>query len=308
MAIQRWSKLARVMFTPPGLAAHQGHRWQYVGLSLGERYGSMLSGLFRGAADSDKRVAAELTLAGADARLGHMVSRYDVADQAPGKMAKIDQVFFKLTGVNAATENQRPTSRPSWRAISDAARQGVRGGRPYEKRALSLYGIGEPEWKALHTVDWSDIGDKRYLMPPDARKLEDDAVRTMLRERGGIGSRSITDESIRKAREDLADSLHAMLYDQGRYAIFAPSAKTRAILFQGAQQSAPNLYKAMQLLFQFKIWPAEMFFKPGATDQRRRRQPAEGRQCGRVGGASAAFGVLSEALRETIQGQDPRAG
>jgi hypothetical protein len=309
MAIQRWSKLARVMFTHLASLPTKGIAGKYVGLSLGERYGSMLSGLFRGAADSDKRIAAELTLAGADARLGHMVSRYDVADQAPGKMAKIDQVFFKLTGVNAATENQRA----DFETIV-ARHFGMQRGKafaevgPYEKRALSLYGIGEPEWKALHTVDWSDIGDKRYLMPPDARKLEDDAVRTMLRERGGIGSRSITDESIRKAREDLADSLHAMLYDQGRYAIFAPSAKTRAVLFQGTQQNAPNLYKAMQLLYQFKIWPAEMIFKTWG----RLINGGEGNMQ-KVGNvvelvvASAVFGTLSEALREVVQGQDPRS-
>src|SRR5712671_2863366 len=107
MAIQRWSKLARVMFTHLASLPTKGLAGKYIGMSVGERYGSMLSGLFRGGAGSDKRIAAELTLAGADARLGHIVSRYDVADQAPGIMSKIDQVFFKLTGVSAATDNQR---------------------------------------------------------------------------------------------------------------------------------------------------------------------------------------------------------
>ena len=40
-------------------------------------------------------------------------------------------------------------------------------------------GIGEAEWKALHGVEWTKIGDRSFLFPSDALKLSDDHVRCL---------------------------------------------------------------------------------------------------------------------------------
>jgi hypothetical protein len=307
MAINRWSKLGRVLFTHIASLPTKAEAGRYLGLSLGERYSGMLTDAFRGVEGSDKRQLAELTLAGADAQMGAMVARYDVADQAPGLMARIDRVFFKLTGVNAVIENQRRGFE-----ATIARHYGMLRGQSWadvgakEARAFSLYGMGEAEWKALHTVDWSDVGGRTYLMPPDARKLSDDAVRDMLQERNPHAD--VSEGSIRIARERLADTLHAMLWDQGSYAILRPTARSRAIMFQGAQTYAPNAYKALQLLWQFRIWPASMMERTwgrliygGDGNMDRVAAVTE------LVVASAVFGVFAEALRELVQGQDPTA-
>jgi hypothetical protein len=179
---------------------------------------------------------------------------------------------------------------------------------PKDRRNFTTYGIGEAEWKALHAAEWSEIGGNRYLMPVDARNIPDGAIRDLLA-KGSTSQRAmpVTDETIRKRREDLADTIHAMLYDQGSYAIFAPSARTRAILFQGTQQTSPNLYKAMQLFWQFRVWPAEMIMRTwgrllygGDGNMEKVANVTE------LVVASAVFGALAEMLRETVQGQDPR--
>jgi hypothetical protein len=51
-----------------------------------------------------------------------------------------------------------------------------------EQRVLQGFGIGEAEWKALHGVEWTKIGDRTYLLPSDALKLSDDQVRAYLKE------------------------------------------------------------------------------------------------------------------------------
>ena len=311
MAMQRWSKLSRVMFTHLASLPTKAVAGRYVGLSFAERYRTMLSGLFLGGPGTDKRAAADLALAGVHARLGHMMVRYDVADQAPGVAARIDQTFFKLTGVTAAVDNQRADFETIVaNHYGNQRGTGIKDLGQAERRALSLYGIGDAEWKALHTVDWSNIGGRQYLMPVDASKISDDAIRTMLNARGTTSQRAVgaTAEMVRKAREDLRDSIHAMLYDQGRYAIFEPSARTRAVMFQGTATTSPNLYKAMQLLWQFKIWPAEMITRTWG----RMIYGGDG-NLEKLGSvleltvASAVFGVLAEMLREVVQGQDPRA-
>ncbi len=305
MAINRWSKLGRVLFTHIASLPTKSEAGRYLGLSMSERYGGMLTDAFRGMEGSEKRQLAELTMAGADAQMGNMVARYDVADQTPGIMARIDRAFFKLTGVQAVTENQR---RGFEAAV--ARHYGMLRGRSWadvgakEARAFSLYGIGEAEWNALHTVDWSEVGGKTYLMPPDARKLSDDAVRIMLTAKNPRAD--VSDRSVRLARERLADTLHAMLWDQGSYAILRPTARARAWLFQGTQQSNPNLYKALQLLWQFRIWPMSMIERTWG-----RMVYGGGGNMDKVAAvtelvvASAVFGVLAEGLREISQGQDP---
>lgn len=307
MAINRWSKLGRVLFTHIASLPTKSLAGRYLGLSLSERYGGMLSDAFRGAEGSDKRQLAELTLAGTDAVMGNLAARYDNADAAPGVMSKIDEIFFKATGVAGVTENQRggfeATVARHYGMLRDRPWEDV---GPKEARGMAIYGLGKPEWDALHTVDWTNVSGNTYLMPPDARKLSDDAVKTMLHARNPQAD--ISENGIRLGRERLVDTLQSLLYDQGSYAILRPTARARAVLFGGTQQHSPNLYKALQLLFQFRIWPASMIERTWG----RMIYGGDGlkEKVGAVAElvvASAAFGVLGEALREVTQGQDPTA-
>ena len=52
---------------------------------------------------------------------------------------------------------------------------------------LRGFGINEPEWKALHGVEWTKIGDRTYLFPNDALKLSDDQVKAYIAEARPMG-------------------------------------------------------------------------------------------------------------------------
>jgi hypothetical protein len=88
-------------------------------------------------------------------------------------------------------------------SAASAARRADVG--PKEQRVLRGFGIGEAEWKALHGVDWTTIGEKTYLFPNDALKLSDKQVKAYIHEPRPMGQGLTADpEDIAKAREDLA--------------------------------------------------------------------------------------------------------
>ena len=76
-----------------------------VAFALATFYASLFRGLTQGAEVSAKRQALELTLVGAENRLGHIMNAYDVADAPAGFLAKWESTFFKLTGVSSVIDN-----------------------------------------------------------------------------------------------------------------------------------------------------------------------------------------------------------
>jgi hypothetical protein len=309
MAVQRMAKLGRVAFTHFASLPLKAMEARYWGIPVAERYGSLFRGLTQGGEGSAKREALDTMLAGLENRLGHMMAHYDVADAPAGFLAKWESTFFRLTGVSSVIDNQRGDAEAMF-----AAHIGRKRGQAWaeiggdEQRVLRGFGIGEAEWKALHGVEWSEFGGRRMLTPQDAMKLSDDQVRAYIKEARPAELTSTSAEDIATAREDLALQLAAAYSDRAGYAIPMPSARTRAILFQNAFQPGTGLNTALRLVYQFKLWPAEMV-------QRAWGREISGRigdsSWGRLAGlgeflvGSMVFGTAAEAIREAIQGRDP---
>ena len=65
---------------------------------------------------------------------------------------------------------------------------------------LRGFGINEPEWKALHGVEWTKLDDRTYLFPNDALKLSDDQIKAYIAEARPMGQGvTVGPEDIAKA-------------------------------------------------------------------------------------------------------------
>jgi hypothetical protein len=309
MAIQRMAKLGRVAFTHFASLPLKAQEAAYWGIPFAERYGSLFRGLTQGAEGSAKREALDAMLAGLESRLGHMMLPYDVADAPAGFLARWESTFFRLTGVSSVIDNQRGDAE-----VMFATHIGKKRGQAWadigasEQRVLAGFGIGEAEWKALHGVEWSSFGDRVALTPQDAMKLSDDQVRAYIKEARPAELAPTSAEDVATAREDLALALATAYSDRAGYAIPMPSARTRAIMFQGAFQPGTGLNIALRLIYQFKLWPAEMIMRAwGREIAGRIGDPTGGRIAGLLQflAGSIVFGTAAEAVREAIQGRDP---
>ncbi len=310
MAIQRMAKLGRVALTHFASLPTKAMEARYWGIPFAERYASLFSGLTQGAEGSAKRQALDATLVALENRLGHMMAMYDVADAPAGFLAKWETTFFKLTGVSSVIDNQRGDAEAMFAAHIGAKRgQAWADVGPKEQRVLQGFGIGEAEWKALHSVEWSKFGERTYLTPSDALKLSDDQVRAYLKEAKGaeLGRMEPTPDDIAKGRDDLATTLATAYSDRAGFAIPMPSARIRAMLFGKNFEPGTALNTALRLVYQFKIWPADMIVR--AWGREMYGTIGDGRLDRVAGLVEAAvgaivFGVAAEAVRELIQGRD----
>lgn len=311
MAVQRMAKLGRVALTHFASLPTKAMEARYWGIPFAERYASLFRGLTQGVEGSAKRQALDATLVAFENRLGHMMATYDVADAPAGFLASWESTFFKLTGVSSVIDNQRGDAEAMF-----AAHVGSKRGQAWadigrsEQRVLQGFGIGEAEWKALHGVEWSKFGDRTYLTPADAMKLSDDQIAAYMAETDPLRARLArpSPDDIAQAREDLALRIATAYSDRAGFAIPMPSARIRAMLFGRNFEPGTPMNIALRLLYQFKIWPADMVVR--AWGREVYGKIGDGRY-DRVAGLVEAlvgmivFGVASEAIREAIQGKDP---
>lgn len=310
MAIQRMSKLGRVALTHFASLPTKAMEARYWGIPFAERYTSLFRGLTQGGEDSVKRQALDATLVAFENRLGHMMAMYDVADAPSGMLAKWESIYFKLTGVSSVIDNQRGDAEAMF-----ASHLGAKRGMDWaaigskEQRVLQGFGIGEPEWRALHGVEWSKFGDRTYLTPADAMKLSDDQALAYLKETraADLGRQEPTADDIAKAREDLALAMATAYTDRAGFAIPMPSARIRAMLFGKNFEPGTAINTALKLVYQFKIWPADMIVR--AWGREMYGTIGDGRLDKVAGLVEAAvgavvFGVASELVRDAIQGKN----
>ena len=309
MSAQRMAKLGRVVLThfaslPTKMA--EAHYWN---IAFGERLASCFRGLTRGAAGSDKRAALDLTLVAFENRLGHLMSQYDVADAPRGLMAKWEQTFFKLTGVSSVIDNQRGDAEAMFAAHLGAKREldwGAIGRK--EQRVLQGFGVGEAEWRALKSVEWTKIGERTYLFPSDAAKLSDDQIRAYIASRPrAVPGMEAKPEEIARARDDLALALATAYSDRAGFAIPMPDARTRAMMFGKQFEPGTPMNTALRVVLQFKMWPAAMITRGwGREIYGTAGDGAMDRMAGLVelAAGAMAFGVAAETIRKEIQGQD----
>ena len=309
MAVQRMAKLGRVALTHFASLPTKAMEARYWGIPFAERYGSLFRGLTQGLEGSAKREAMDATLVAFEHRLGSMMATYDVADAPAGWLTRHESTFFKLTGVSSVIDNQRGDAEAMF-----ASHIGGKRGQAWadigrkEQRVLQGFGLGEAEWKALHSVEWTKLDDRTYLFPADAMKLSDDQVRAYIAESkaaGVAGPASVDD--VAKVREDLALQLATAYTDRAGFAIPMPSARIRAMMFGKNFEPGTGINAALKLLYQFKLWPADMIVR--AWGREIYGTIGDGRMDKIAGLAEAAvgaivFGVASEVVRDAIQGKN----
>jgi hypothetical protein len=174
MAVQRMSKLG---FTPLAMIVDNVNISRELarhGLDYLERNTSLLSGYFQGAEGSGKAEVADLLHTGILGRLRGVTARFDISDARSGTLAKMENTFFKITGITAMTENKRADAE---RMMAYAL--GKNRGKDFaelgqmETHLLQGFGIGDKEWALLHKADWHEIEGKTYLTPDVAKKISD---------------------------------------------------------------------------------------------------------------------------------------
>lgn len=314
-AVVRMSKLGLTPFAMLSDLATKASELRYQGMSVPERFGGTISDYFRGPMDGRKREVARLLGHAFESEIGDIARRLDPGDMAHNAISRAEQRFFRWTGMNAMTYNQRHGAERIMAAHFGSLRdQPFTALSAEERRIMSLFDIGQPEWDVLHKVEWNKVGGDTFFTPEIATRLSDADVRSYLVASGKLHQAATGDGAnftIKKARDDLGMKIAAYFADRGDYAVLEPGARERAILYGGHSRDwAPGTVKgeAWRLFMQFKAFPAVMMYKTWG----REIYGGQGKAGAAAGLAefivyATALGVVANALNQLAKGQDPFA-
>ncbi|WP_439392322.1 hypothetical protein ACRQ5Q_22255 [Bradyrhizobium sp. PMVTL-01] len=315
MAVQRLSKLGFTPFAMLQDNATISRELSRHGLDFVERNTSLFSGYFQGVEGSAKAEVADLLHTGILGRLRGVTARFDISDARAGTLAKMENWFFKWTGMTAMTENKRADAERmmAYALGKNRAKEFGELGAD-ETRMLQAFGIDEAEWKLLKTVGWNEIEGQTYLTPDVARRLSDEDVEAYAKSKASVGEQAssvmlrlaghLPQGANDRIRQDLALKLWSYFSERGQFAVLEPGAREKAILFQGTQAGSP-LNVALRLLLQFKQFPATMITKSwGAEIYGGRTGLGRMAGLGELIVGSTLFGIIANYLNQTAKGQD----
>jgi len=247
--LQAMSKLGGMLPSSlPDLGARAG-MLRHNGINPGERWVTGVNELFSNFEGGQRREIADLVGAGIDGMTGDIFRQMSSLDTTPGRLAKVADRFFKLTGQTWWQDaHTRGTAVVLAKNLADSVSTPLAKLDARFQTTLRRYGIGEAEWVALGSLDARTADGQRFLTPDLARELDDAATLAML------GKTEAPPRELAAARRDLEAKLQTYIHDQIREAMTIAGARERSML-TGYIPAGTVAGEALRLLMQFKTYP-----------------------------------------------------
>jgi hypothetical protein len=323
-AVGSMSKLGMTPFAMLADLATKASELRYQGMSFPERFGAAMVGYVKEMPDEMGRSVAALIGHSMESEIGQINRQLSVGgnelpsgrgwEKVHNAISRAEKQFFRLTLMNAMTFNQRHHAERVMAEHFGGLRGTAFDALPEaERRMMTVFDIGKPEWDALHKVEWNDVGGTTYFTPDIAKRLSDQDVKAYLIEAGRLhknaGTGEYVDFSVKKARDDLSLKIASYFADRGQYAVLEPGAREKAMLFGGAGRDwARGTVKgeAWRMFMQFKTFTATMLMKTWG----REIYGGQGTAGAAAGVAefvvyATALGIMANAMNQLAKGQDP---
>ena len=267
---------------------------RHQGIGYLEGYGNALADTLRGRGNKAEREIADHIGVGIDGFLGGIMSRFSAADSVPGRMAKLQNRFFRMNLLSWWTDgkatgaglimahNLARNSGKAFAALDDGLRD-----------SLARYGIGEKQWDAIRQADTKAIGDTPYLTPDLVQYLPDAAVKPLAKD----GS----PKALQRARDDLEIGLRSFFSEEVASAITMGGARERAIATWGTKPGTA-VGEAVRFVMQFKLYPITY------ATRHLTREITRGGVLGtaHLVASTTALGYLAMAAKDLAKGRQPR--
>lgn len=220
---------------------------RHQGIGLLESYGNSLQDFTRGRGDVQEREIADHIGVGLDGLLGGIMSRFSATDSVPGKMAKLQNRFFRFNLLSWWTDG-KATGAGLIMSHNLARNAGKDFAKLDEALQFSLkrFNIGEKEWAAIRQADTRLAGDQAHLTPDAVQALPDNIIRPL--------AESDSPKAIQRARDDLEVSLRSFFSEEVGTAITMGGARERALVTWGTKAGTP-VGEAVRFMMQFKMYP-----------------------------------------------------
>ena len=247
---QNTTKLGKVLMSSfadvPGFAgefAYQGR--SFLG-SMVEGIGGLIEG--RGGAEK-QNILSQLGVF-FDNMAADITARFS-GDELPGRMTRLQNIFFKLNGLNWWTDTWRKSASLMMSHGLALERSMEWGALSKERqRLLSMYGIDAARWDIVRQGGTRAADGREYLAPEAINDVRESVLADYLQRQG----QEVTASRLENLRFDLQNQLRMYFLDRVDFAVLDPDAKTRSITRQGTAAGAP-VGEALRFIMQFRRFP-----------------------------------------------------
>lgn len=183
-AVQSMAKLGGAVLSSISDNITAGAASQFRGSGFWRGFLTQLNGLRKGRPKGELAEISYLLGEGFDGIIGHIVSPAAAVDGPVGRLAALQERFFRSNGLSWWTDVQRASA---GRMI--AAEMGMRAKTAYAdlpanyRHVLALHSIDEAKWEAIRKIEAREVDGKAYITPDRIRELSDDIILPLVTDR-----------------------------------------------------------------------------------------------------------------------------
>lgn len=283
---------------------------QFRGSGFFQGLFTQLDGLRKGRPKGETAEVSYLLGEGFDGIIGHIVSPNAAVDGPVGRVAALQERFFRWNGQSWWTDVQRASA---GRII--AAEMGMRSTTAFDalpanyKHVLGLHSIDATKWDAIRKANLREIDGKAYVTPDRIRELSDADIRPLVESRLAGKNSEQQKTILDKARQDLELNVLSFFADETNYGVLEVDARTRRTMTQGIRPGTVA-GEAIRFVGQFKGFPMAFVQRVGGRAIYGHRKDAawlgsKGAHMGTLLASMTMAGYMSMTLKDMVKGYWP---
>lgn len=304
-ALLNMAKLGGAAVSSLGDLATNAAALTRAGVNPLKAHADVLRGVLRGRRSGEARAIADLIGVGLEGMTGRLVGRFNATDNVAGRLANVQQLFFRLNLLNWWTDTQKTTA-----GLVTAAHFGSLTDRGFtrladaERRMLTKYGIDAERWEVVRraAVERDESG-RAFLTAHGVRNASLGEFVSLFAEQGPPTERMLVE-----ARDRLATAYGALIRERAEFAVPTPGAAERALMNQGTPRGTP-LGEALRFVMQFKGFGVSMIHKAlgeSLYGEAGRITMGSIAKTGFLIGELTVLGYLAMAVKDLAKGREPR--
>lgn len=277
--------------------------FKFQGAGSFESYARSIQNLFEGLGPKDRKALARSLGAGLDGIIGNMAARFSATDDLPGRVSKIQRLFFKMNALEWWTETHKVgASIAMSNLLADSSRLRFNKVNDSLRRVLGNFGILENEWEVIRRAVTKLDDGNNYITPDAIAEVPDDIVIPAAKK--ALGLDEVSPKQLADFKLSLEDKLRTYFADRVSFAVIEPSARERALIKQGTRPGTVQ-GELLRFLGQFKGFPLTMITKIWG-----RALFAKGKadvpELATLLGMMTLFGYGAMTAKDILRGQKPR--
>jgi hypothetical protein len=154
---------------------------QFRGSGFFKGLNQQIGGLFNGRPKGEQAEIAYILGEGFDGLIGHIVAPAAAVDGPVGKLARLQEKFFRFSGLTWWTDVNRATAGRMIAAEMGMRAKSAYGALPANYRhVLGLHGITEAKWDAIRQAQFREGEGRVYVTPDRIRALGDEVIEPLV--------------------------------------------------------------------------------------------------------------------------------